>query len=103
MEGNVVDIKVASDTLMHLEEIVSAGLLVGNRGQRSVPPNVRLLADALYHVLSGGTVTGTVPGTLTITAGAPSRVSDLQTMEKQCLASVNQINGNQPYNLVVEI
>jgi len=103
MNGNVVDIKVASDTLMHVEAIVSAGLLAGPRGSRSVPPSVRLIADALYQLLSGGTVTGTVPGTLTITAGQQAKVADFQNMEKMCLASINQINGSQPYNLVVEI
>lgn len=103
MSANVVDVKVAVDSLLHLEELLGLGLLQGNVGYRFIDPKVRLLADALYHALTGGTVTGTVPGTLTVTTGNASMVIELQTMEQKCLATVNAINAGQPYNLVAEV
>jgi hypothetical protein len=103
MQGNVVDVKVSSDSLMHLEMLLDAGMMTGARGSRQVNPTIRLLVDALYNVLAGGSVTGTVPGTLTVTAGVATKVQAIQDEEKKCVTTINDINRGQAYNLVVEV
>jgi hypothetical protein len=97
----VVKVNFASDSVAYMVRLLD-GAIVGAPSSVAINPSIRLLVDALYHVLAGGTVTGTVPGVLTITPGVPAVVADLQRMETNCTASINAINRAAGYSLVIE-
>ncbi len=99
---NVVDVKVSADSIAYLQQLLASGLLQGPVGDRAVNPTVRLLFDAVYHVLSGGSVKGNVPGTLTIAAGHAANVAALQQTEQLSIKAINSINAGHPHNIVME-
>jgi hypothetical protein len=74
------------------QAVIEAGLFEGRRGQKRFNPRLRPLVDAVYHILSGGNVTGKVPGTLVVTAGIPAKVAQFKRLEKTRMAAINKID-----------
>jgi hypothetical protein len=51
------------------------------------------LTEAIYEVLAGGKVTGTVPGTLTVTAGIGTKVDEFNRLGAAYLTALNRAGG----------
>lgn len=108
-DGNsIVTINLTYDSYVHLMHvldgmIVGSGAIQGRPANVSVNPKVRLLVDALYEVLSGGTVADLGGGTLRITAGDSGHVGHLKTMETACVNSTKAINGPTNTEVVVPV
>jgi hypothetical protein len=109
---NTMTINITVDSFKHIQCVLDGmvmgmppqnGAIQGRPASVTINPKVRLLVDALYHVLSGGSVSGAVPGTLTVTAGTATSVADLKTMEVSCLASINAVNGTVNYEIVLPV
>jgi len=75
------------------QALIDAGLFVGRRGQKRVNPRLRPLIDAIYHVISGGRVTGKVPGTLSVTDGISAKVAQIRGLERKRMAAINKIDA----------
>ncbi len=88
MATKTVDITVATDTLAYLNGLLDAGMLSGARGKKQVNPKVKPLAEAMYHVLSGGKVQVEV-----MKPGNAARVRKLNRLQTAHLAAVNSIEG----------
>lgn len=73
--------------------LVRAGYLQGTPGSQIINPNVGLLLDAAYEVLAGGTLSGTVPGDLTVSAGLASEVARFKKLRDARLAAINAAGG----------
>src|SRR5262245_11493122 len=97
----IVQVNFTSDSVAYMVRLLD-GAIVGAPSNVAINPSIRPLVDALYHVLAGGTVTGTVPGGLTVTQGLPPVVADLQRMEANCTANINATNKAAGYSLVIE-
>lgn len=98
----LVAVHMTDDSVAFMSRLLDLGAIVGPPGSIAIDPKIRPLVDALYHVLAGGTVTSTVPGTLTVTAGLQPVVTELQTMEKDCTDNINAVNGAVNFSLVME-
>jgi len=73
--------------------IIDAGYLQGPEGKMTINDNVRKLLDASYEVLSGGTLSGTVPGNLEVTAGVKEKVDKFKRLRDARLAAINRAGG----------
>ncbi len=59
------------------QALLNQGLLEGPQARKRINKNIRPLVDAVYHVLSGGTVRGSVPGTIEVKGGNEANVGKL--------------------------
>ena len=98
----VVAVNITTESYNHLLEIIDF-VVQGRPSNVSINTKVQPLIDALYHVLAGGMVSGSVPGTLTITAGLQTKVNDLKTMEAACIKNINDTNVAAGFGLVLEV
>jgi hypothetical protein len=96
-ESTFIATEITEETTL-IQMLFENGLLQGPRGRKSVNTNLRQLLNAIYHVLAGGTVEGTVPGTISITAGNKEKVGQFMKVEKQRLNAVNKMNDK--YDLI---
>ena len=101
----VAAVNMTVDSIAFTQALLDLGAVTGSSvaGNLDIHPKIRLLVDALYQVLAGGSVTGTVPGTLTISAGLPAVFDDLRNnMEPSCTKAINDTNSAVKYKLVLE-
>jgi|ERR1700722_11426965 hypothetical protein len=98
----VTAVNMTSHSVVFVQKLLSQGAVLGRPPNLVINPNIRLVVDALYQVLAGGTVSGTVPGTLTISPGTASIVSDLKAMEADCTMAINTVNDRMGYSYVIE-
>ena len=74
-------------------DLIDAGYLRGPAGAMTLDEGVLVLTEAIYHLLAGGTITGTVPGTLTVTPGIESKVNEFNRRGIAYLDAVNRAGG----------
>ena len=98
----VVAVNMTSDSVLFVEQLLSLGSVKGTPPHLAINSQIRPVIEALYQVLAGGIATGTVPGTLTITAGDPGIVANLKAMEQSCTDAINTANDKQGYSYVIE-
>lgn len=84
---------VQATAVAYWDALVAAGYLQGPAGNMTVNDDVRKLLDATYEVLAGGTLSGNVPGNLTVTAGAQSKVNEFKRLRDARLAAINRAGG----------
>jgi len=73
--------------------LIDAGYLRGPAGDMTLDDGVLMLTEAIYEVLAGGAVTGTVPGTLTVTPGIDTKVNDFNRLGTAYLTALNSAGG----------
>jgi hypothetical protein len=73
--------------------MIDAGYLRGPAGNMTLDDGVLMLTEAIYQLLAGGTVTGTVPGTLTVTPGIDTRVNEFNRLGANYLDAINEAGG----------
>jgi len=100
---STVAVHLASDSVVFMHKLlITHGAVTGTPPNVIINPKIRLLVDALYEVLAGGTVSSGGPGVLNIASGAASVVSELKKMEADCTTTVNTINAQVGYSYVME-
>jgi hypothetical protein len=98
----VVAVNMASHSVLFVQKLLSQGAVTGTPPTLGINPSIRLVVDALYEVLAGGTVSATAPGTLNISPVTASIVSDLKAMEADCTMAINTVNDKVGYSYVIE-
>ncbi len=98
----IVQVHFTHDSVSFMQRLLNMGAIAGAPSSVSVNPKIRLLVDALYEVLAGGHVTGSVLGGLTITPGNAAAVADLKKMETDCNLAINAANAAAGYSYVIE-
>jgi hypothetical protein len=84
---------VQTTAVAYWDALMAAGYLQGPAGNMTFNGDVRKLLDATYEVLAGGTLLGTVPGNLTVTAGAQPKVAEFKRLREARLAAINRAGG----------
>jgi hypothetical protein len=92
-----------SESVVYLSRLLQLGAIQGTPSNVSINPTIQLLVDALHEVLAGGSVTGTVPGVLTITPGVQNVVTDLKRMHDDSITSINTTNKAAGYGHVMPL
>ncbi len=98
LNPHVVSVNLAEHTLMHLQEVIKNGALVGPRGHKELNPKLRDLVDGIYNVLAGGDVSVQIG-----TPGVKSQVDTFKSLEIFCFQAINEINDDKAYEVVMEI
>ena len=81
-------------------DLIDAGYLRGPAGAMTLDDGVLMLTEAIYQLLAGGTVTGTVPGTLTVTPGIDSKVNEFNHLGATYLDALNAAGGPQKLKMM---
>jgi hypothetical protein len=85
--ASVAQVNVALESLVYLQNLLNAGLLVGPRKKQRINPKLKPIADALYHVLAGGKVDIKVTK-----AGNAATVAAYQQSADATMRAINEIN-----------
>lgn len=93
--ASIVQINVATDSLVYLQALLNGGLLVGSHKKQSVNPKVKPLVKALYHVLAGGRVQVGI-----VKAGDPRQIAAYERAETLGLDSSNAINERAVHPII---
>ena len=84
---------VQKAAVTYWDALIAAGYLQGPAGNMTFNGDVLKLLDATYEVLAGGTLSGTVPGNLTVTAGAQPKVAEFKQLRDARLDAINRAGG----------
>ena len=78
---------MATGMYKYFEALMEAGVITGDLGESDLSENLRPIARAIHHVLSGGTVDVQI-----VEEGVPSRVQHLDKLLEEGTADANALN-----------